>query len=246
MSSLWLCVKKQKTHKKLTISILYKTLKQTCKAAIPLQVSFMVFFLLNTALFAQRPPAGVGGNSSRIPDPSQLDTIPQEEGELEIDTANIAYFFADNPGRFYVEKDSLLDNFFQQYDPARRRLLDYYHLGYAATASYPSVYQPSLRRGLDIGLHAFDIYQLKNADIRFFQQTKPFADISTAINGQNNGGINARFSRNFADGVNFSAELRILPCGRRHRTQLDRQFPGGSSARSYRPRCRRVDYRAAC
>lgn len=189
----------------------YKKYRQTCKAFRALQVSFIVFFLFSIHLEAQRPPPGVGGNSSSYPATSTSpDSIPQEDSDLANDTANIVYFFADNPGRFYTEKDSLLDNFFQQYDPARKRQLDYFNLGFPVSATYPSVYQPTLRRGLDIGLHAYDIYHIKNSDVRFFQQTKPFGDFSTVISGQNSSGLSGRFSRNFANGINLSAEFRII------------------------------------
>jgi Putative porin len=203
----------------LIINYLYKDTLQTCKALKTLQVLFMVFFVclvLPVCLKAQRPPAGVGGNSSSYPastspqSPS-LDSIPKdEEGELENDTAHIVYFFADNLGRFYTEKDSLLDNFFQQYDPARKRQWDYFNLGFPTSAAYPSVYQPTMHRGLDIGLHAYDIYHIKNNDIRFFQQTKPFGDFSTVIAGKNSSGLSGRLSRNFANGVNFSFEMRVI------------------------------------
>jgi hypothetical protein len=201
----------------LTVNFLYKKSIQTCKAFKTLQVSFMtifVFLFFSFHLEGQRPPPGAGGNSSSYPTSSPQtpspDSIPQEEGELENDTVNVSYFFADNPGRFYTEKDSLLNNFFQQYDPARKRQLDYFNLGLPTSATYPLVYQPSLRRGLDIGLHAFDIYQIKNNDIRFFQQTKPFADFSTVLGGKNNTGLTGRISRNFANGVNFSFEMRVI------------------------------------
>jgi Putative porin len=199
--------------------ILYKKIAQTCKVLKTLQVSFMAIFVclfFNFHLEAQRPPRGVGGTPSSYPtsSPQSLpspDSIPQdEEGEVENDTANVIYFFADNPGRFYTEKDSLLDNYFQQQDPARKRQLDYFNLGLPTSAAYPSVYQPTMHRGLDIGLHAYDLYHIKNSDVRFFQQTKPFADISTVISGKASSGLSGRFSRNFANGVNLSAEFRII------------------------------------
>jgi Putative porin len=194
---------------------------QTCKIFKTLQVSFMAIFILlvfNNRLEAQRPPGvGSGNPSSSNPStfptspnaPSQ-DTIPEEEGELENDTANVSYFFSDKLGVYYPEKDSMLDNYFQQFDPARRRQLDYFNLGFPTSATYHSVYQPSMRRGLDIGLHAYDIYHIKNNDVRFFQQTKPYGDFSTFISGQNSNGLSGRFSRNFANGVNLSFEMRIL------------------------------------
>jgi hypothetical protein len=154
----------------------------------------------------QQGGTGRNGFPNGIPS-EQQDSVPQDE--VELDTANIQYFYADNLGVFKSEKDSLLDNYFHQYDPSRKRQLDYFNLGHAASAAYPSVYQPILRRGLDLGLHAFDVYQLKNSDIRFYQQTKAFSDVFASVASQSNGLINLRFARNYANNVNFSLQFNM-------------------------------------
>jgi Putative porin len=174
-------------------------------------ICFVVFGLScfrpgGASLMAQGRPPGVGGdpdNQSAFPSDT-LDT-PEEE---ELDTANIAYFFSNNPGVLFQENDSLLDNNFQQFSPSRRRRLDYFNLGSVTSAAYPSVYQPVLRSGLDIGLHQFDIYQLKNSDIRFYQQTKPFTDVFYSGNEQTNAQIETKYGRNFANGLNLSIDYR--------------------------------------
>lgn len=206
-SQLLVIVLNIKRHKILAYFFLNNNSKQTCKAFKALQVSFIFFiaFLFTTSLFAQRPPAGVGGNSGSYPNPSDTDSIPQDT-ELEADTANISYFFPNNPGRFYTDKDSLLGDYFQQYDPSRHRGLDYFNLGRVNSAAYSSVYQPVFRRGLDIGMHAYDVYQIKNDDVRFYQQGKAVSDLFYSGSQQQNGLIKARFSRNFADGINFSVD----------------------------------------
>lgn len=199
-------------HKRLTVNILRIKIKRTCKASRVLRVSFVLLFFLNNQLQAQRPP-GVGGDPSNSNYPSQnAGAFPKDSTEKEdeeaVDTSHINYFFADNLGRFYPENDSLLNNNFQQFDPARRRQLDYFNLGNNATAAYPSVYQPLMHRGLDVGMHQFDIYQIKNSDIRFYQQTKAFTDAFYSANQQANSNINIRFGRNFANGLNFSVDWR--------------------------------------
>ncbi len=191
---------------------LYHPTLQTCKVVKALQVCFML--LLSTyALHAQYPtqyPNQQGGTGrSGYPNgsnPSEVqDTVPQDE--VELDTANVQYFYADNLGKFQPENDSLLGNYFHQYDPARKRQLDYFNLGHTASAAYPSLYQPFLRRGLDIGLHAFDIHHIKNSDIRFYQQTKAFSDVFASVSSQSNSLINIRFARNFAHNLNFSLQF---------------------------------------
>lgn len=190
---------------------LYRHYMQTCKAMNALQVSFILLILFNTNILAQRYPSNGGSTgsypSTGYPNSQQggQDSIPQEN-ETEIDTAQYSYFFQENPGRFYTDNDSLLGDYFQQYDPARHRQLDYFNLGRINSAAYPSVYQPMERHGLDIGMHAFDLYQIKNNDIRFYKQGKAISDLFYSGNQQENGLIKARFGRNFANGVNFSID----------------------------------------
>ena len=179
------------------------------------KISLLFLFLLSTQFaFAQYPQGGnqgypQGGNQS-YPNSSNtpIDSIPTDETEL--DTAHIQYFFAANPARLYPENDTLLDNNFQQFDPSRHRQLNYFNLGRVASAAYPSVYQPQLRSGLDMGMHSFDLYQLKNEDIRFYYQGKAFTDAYYSGNEQNNGMTKARFARNFTNGVNFSVDFQRI------------------------------------
>ena len=49
---------------------------------------------------------------------------------------------------------------------------------------------------------------LKNADIRFYQQTKTFTDVFYSSANQTNGSFNAKFSRNFANDVHLSIDYR--------------------------------------
>lgn len=169
-------------------------------------ICFVVF--TPSILMAQGYPTGANGGSSE-PAAFPSDTLDTPEDE-ELDTANIAFFFPNNPGVVFPEKDSLLDNNLQQYDPARRRPLDYFNLGNVGTAAYPSVYQPILRSGLDIGLHQFDIYQIKNSDIRFYQQTKAFTDLFYSGNEQSNGLIETKYGRNFANGLHLSIDYKRI------------------------------------
>ncbi|NJN33628.1 MAG: putative porin [Saprospiraceae bacterium] len=166
-------------------------------------IFFFLFFLCLNAqkARAQRPPNDFSGSNSQPTDSLELNTG-------EEDTANISYFYPENLGRFYSENDSLLGNYFHQFNPARRRSSDYFTLGNLTSAAYPSVWTPQNRVGLDVGLHAYDLYQIKNSDVRFYQQTKPFMDAYYSGNTLSDGLMQFRFARNFANGINFSLESR--------------------------------------
>jgi hypothetical protein len=165
---------------------------------------FLLFFSLKTA--AQSPIGGrFGGGNTGAPPASDSTQL-----EVELDTATINYYFADAPKVIFSERDSLLDNRFQQHDQSRNRQYDYFHLGQNGTAATPSVYQPFLRRGFDVGLHAFDIYAIRNADIRFYQQTKPFFDGFFSAAQQSDNYQRMKFGRNFANGVNLSIDYQRI------------------------------------
>ncbi len=153
----------------------------------------------------QNNPQGQFGNTSQ----SAIET-DSTQSDVETDTANIRSFYPDKPAVTFPENDSLLDRNFHQYDPTRHRALDYFDLGMPSTAAYPSVYQPTLHRGLDVGFHAFDVYAIKNSDIRFYNQTKTFTDVFYSSASQTNGSFEAKFSRNFANDVHLSIDYRRL------------------------------------
>jgi hypothetical protein len=192
----------------------------------------VLFCFFSLKIMAQTGPVGgrygngSNGDGSNNPTSPTADSTQQP---VELDTATVNYYFADSPKVIFNEHDSLLDNNFQQYDPARSRKYDYFHLGQAGTAATPSVYQPFLRRGFDVGLHSFDIYAIKNADIRFYQQTKAFTDAYYSAAQQNDSYQRIRFGRNFANNVNLSVDYQRL----NNKTlvtppQLQKAFFGGS------------------
>jgi hypothetical protein len=198
---------------------------------------FFLFFSLK--LTAQSAPIGgrYGANSTNGTNnpTSEADSV---QLPVELDTATINYYFMDAPKVIYNENDSLLGNNFQQYDPARHGRLDNFHLGQTGTAATPSVYQPFLRRGFDIGQHAFDIYTIQNKDIRFYQQTKPFFDGFYSAAQQADNILTTKFGRNFANGVNLSVDYSRI----NNRTlvsppQIEKKLFGGSGVAFDPSRC---------
>ena len=81
-------------------------------------------------------------------------------------------------------------------------------------------------------MHAFDIYHIKNEDIRFYQQGKAFTDVFYSGSGQENGLVKARFARNFSNGINFSVDYqRIFNINERNSSgpAFNRTIPAGTS-----------------
>ena len=164
---------------------------------------------------------GQFSNTGQVDSPDNYSSEPQGQYEVEIDTSDIYYFFADNPGEEYTFADSLLGNYFNQQDPIRRRDLDYANLGILGSAARPIVYQPLYRMGFDLGMHQFDIYQTLATELPFYRIEKAYTDVGYYQTGeQADAAITAQFSRDFADGLNFSIDYnRISQAGTRN------QFP---------------------
>ena len=178
-----------------------------------LPFAILLFLLANvTTTFGQRPPSigggsgggfGSFGNTGRGGGGGNV-------GEVTLDTSDIFYFFADNPNLIFPFEDSLLGHF-QQYDPARQQMYDYGHLGNLGSAARPLFYQPSFRQGFDVGLHQFDMYQIKTSDVRFYKIEQAYTQAGHSQGQtQSDAFTNVRFSRNFANGINFSLEYRKI------------------------------------
>lgn len=152
---------------------------------------------------AQQPDFPTGRSSSRGSESGQ--------NEVEVDTFEIFYFFADNPNQEIPFSDSTLGGYFHQYDPARRRDLDYRHLGNLGSAHEPIVFGAAWRRGFDIGLHQYDLYMTPGAEMPYYRIERPFSQVSyTQGSEQADGYTTAQFSRNFANGLNYSIDYKRI------------------------------------
>ena len=139
---------------------------------------------------------------------------PQQQREVLPDTFGIFIYRVDNPNQEERFRDSLL-NGFQQYEPDRAVDFDYATLGQIGSSAYPLQYAPIRRRGLEVGLRQFDLYRREVEQLDFYRLERPFTYLRYLRGSeQNDGRLTARFSRNFADGVNLLLDYdRIFQTG---------------------------------
>lgn len=130
-------------------------------------------------------------------------TGPQQQRKSSRDTFGIFAFQVSNPNEEEAFADSLL-NGWQRYEADRAVDFDYATLGIVGSAAYPLRYRSVERMGLDVGFHQFDLYQKTGENMSFFRQERPYTQLQF-IQGSEQRDImlDATFSRNFADGVNF-------------------------------------------
>lgn len=166
---------------------------------------FLFCFLLSglTAAQAQRFPTSGSGGFESGSDRSQGEF--EDQLVEEPDTFGVFIFFAENPNEETAFGDTILHRHFQQYDPARQRELDWRTLGNLGSAAEPFVYQPRARQGFDVGMHQYDLYLTRAEDLPFYRLERAFTKLEYMQGSeQADGYMKARFSRNFANGLNFS------------------------------------------
>jgi len=170
----------------------------------------MLFFFCGylPAALAQQPQAA-SSTSRRIITPA--DTMP------------FTYTFALSPERSYPSDDTLPNEDFRQYNPARRQLIDWGTLGNLGSSARPLLFETFARRGFDMGIHAFDLYHVQPEDLRFYRNTRSLTNVFFSQGRtQFDGMLNARFARTFAGGTNFSLDYRTINNIGQYRYQRDK------------------------
>lgn len=166
------------------------------------------FSLFTLGLLAQRPsstfPDGntAGSNNRTAREGDQRETQP--------DTFGIFIFQVDNPNEEWQYSDSLLTNF-HQYDPTRLLPDDYANLGIVGSAHQPLVYLGEDRGGFSLGWNQYDLYYTSGKNMPYYRLERPFTNLHFVQGSeQQDNIIGAKFSRNFANGINYTLDYQAI------------------------------------
>ncbi|MFK8010225.1 MAG: putative porin [Saprospiraceae bacterium] len=172
---------------------------------------FLVISLFfSTNLLAQRPGQATNSRSQQGPG-GQNGSSLQSFRKISKDSLLIFYYYMKNPNEEFPYRDTLLNNYFHQFDPARSRVLDHGTLGYLGSPTFPLFYQSSLRQGFDVGLHQYDLYKIKVDDLRFYNLKRAYSDFYFSQGGsQDDIQLKGKFSRNFNKNVNISIDYHRI------------------------------------
>ena len=169
-----------------------------------------ILLIAKGELLSQRPNfsnSGSGGGSSM----GRSGGTGGNQRDIEPDTFPMFFHFPGDKNKVYPFLDSSLTNDFHQHDPARKRSFEYFNLGFPGSPAYPIYYKPVQRKGFDLGLHAFDLYLLTADKVPSDSLKRAFTQTSFYQTGeQNDGFFGIQFSRNFAQGINFSIDYNRL------------------------------------
>ncbi len=173
---------------------------------------FVVISSFAANAFAQFP------NQTQFPgDDNRLDTIstkPLEQKSLNRlilpDTMVVKYFHANNLSEIKELRDTALSDA-HLYSPARRKLLPNAVTGILGGATFPMFYEEVYRRGVDIGLHQYDLYHKTAHDLKLPETTSGYSVAKYAVgNTQADGYLQFELGRKYANGVYFAAELNRI------------------------------------
>lgn len=160
------------------------------------------------------------------------DSIKGKDKSSLPDTIKLKYFYLSDIKTYYDFKDSTLDNFFHQYDPAKRRPIDYLNLGNAGSAARNMQYESKPYIGFDSGLNPYDLYNYTLDGFRFFDNNVPLSDVFfTPVGGQQNFVIRSDFTRNFSDNTSLSLNYRRIRQKGFYTNQLTKTTNFGASVR---------------
>lgn len=157
--------------------------------------------------------------------PSGPPTSPRVVTIAPVDTTPLAYTLPQTPERLEPEEDTLPDYHFRIYNPARQQPIDYGTLGNLGSSARPLFFETQARRGFEVGVHAFDLYQLRPDDLRFYRNARSYSDVFFSQGrSQQEGMLTAQFARTFGDGTSFALDYRTINNLGQFRHQLDKHL----------------------
>ncbi len=142
-------------------------------------------------------PNGKGAGSTK-------DSIPFEHRDDAKDAITVVYNYLDSTNRRTM--DSSVNNF-DTYYPLP---FAYQNLGNNGAAAYSLIFKPNDKPGWDPGFHAFDAYQFKLEDTKFYKTRRPFSTIGYMLASGAEQMINAGHTQSPKPNLNFGFDYRLI------------------------------------
>ncbi len=191
-----------------------------------------IFLAFSVNTYAQRPgspgstsfPGSPGGFGNTNSSPQQRDSSGFDAPR---DTSTVLYFY-DNDFKTRRIIDTIGQ--VQRYNPVFLQEYGYYHLGNLGSPHRQLVYQPRLRKGVDMGFHHYDLYLKKADQLRFFNTSHPHTKLTyTAGGNQEDALTNAVFTQNINSTTNIAIDYKRIVHAGGYQNQRTRHTSIGAS-----------------
>ncbi len=137
-----------------------------------------------------RPAAGKG------------DSIARRTGLEDSITINYRFLDSSRLRKF----DSTLYDYTMRYPIAWHEV----NLGNTGTATRSLIFNPMGRSGFDPGFHAFDNYNFRVEDTRFYNTTRPYSEVNYALGGNAEQMIGLEHTQNVRPNFNVAIQYRLI------------------------------------
>lgn len=131
------------------------------------------------------------------------DTTLQHRTGLE-DSITINYRYLDS-SRLLKFDSSILD--FTKKFPVPWNCI---YLGNAGNAAHDLLFAGHLQSGWDLGLHAYDVYNFRPEETRFYTTTRPYAELAYMLGSKAEQMIGITFTQNIKPNWNWGFQYRLL------------------------------------
>jgi Putative porin len=190
---------------------------------------FLLFFLIAAVqVIAQRPggrnlmqnmPSGFGSSGGRGFGSGGGNTGPFKDSLLHRtgmeDSATIAFRYLDT-ARFYFMDSSVNDFTKRWYLPWTNIFL-----GNTGSATRSLLFSPNMQAGWDQGMHAYDPYIQKIQDVKFYNTTRPFTQLTYVLGKRQEQNIGVLHTQNIRYNWNFSFKYNLINAPGVFRNQLN-------------------------
>ncbi len=148
------------------------------------------------------------GLINRIPRPGSTgaggskDSLKHRTGQEDSITINFRYLDSSR----YLKFDSSINDF------SKRFLLpaDYINLGNTGSAAKSLLFSPLMKPGWDAGLHAFDVYNIKLSETRFYNTTRPYTLLNYIIGAKQEQLVQVVHTQNINPNWNAAFQYRLV------------------------------------
>ena len=86
----------------------------------------------------------------------------------------------------------------------------YNDLGNSGTAAENLIFTPIIKSGWDEGLHSYDIYNLTTENTKFYNTTRPYAELGYLVGSKSEQLVDINFTQNIKPNWNYAFQYRLI------------------------------------